>query len=87
MSTDSAQKHKVKTIYVNTREHEVADNRITYEELVSLAYPGEQVTPEMTFTVTYTRGPEGRGAGSLTAGQDVAIKKGMVFDVYRTIRS
>lgn len=87
MNTDDNQHTKTKTIYVNTREHEVSGNKITYEELIPLAYPGEPVTPEMTFTITYTRGPHGHASGSLTPGQDVAIKKGMAFDVYRTIRS
>lgn len=87
MSAGNSDQHNVKTIYVNTREYEVSGNKITYEELIPLAYPGEPVTPEMTFTITYTRGPERHATGSLTAGQEVAIKKGMVFDVYRTIRS
>ena len=74
-------------IFVNTREVVVAEKKIGYDELIGLAYPGEAVTPEMAFTVTYSRGENGHGSGSLTPGGEVAIKKGMVFDVYRTVRS
>ncbi|MGY3565094.1 multiubiquitin domain-containing protein [Sinomonas sp. RB5] len=78
---------KTTAIFVNTREVDVAEKKIAYDELIVLAYPGEPVTPEMAFTVTYSRGPGGHGSGSLTAGGEVEVKKGMVFDVYRTIRS
>lgn len=77
---------KPRTIYVNTRPHQVEENKISFEELVALAYPGEGGA-DFTFTITYSRGPEGHHTGSLTQGESVAIKDGMIFDVIRTIRS
>jgi hypothetical protein len=78
---------KSTTIFINTREVAVLEKKITYDQAIGLAYPGDAVTPEMAFTVTYSRGADGHGSGSLTTGGEVAIKEGMVFDVYRTIRS
>ena len=75
------------TIYVNTRPVEVTERKIGHDELIALAYPGEAVTPDMAFTITFSRGVDGHGSGSLTADAEVPVKKGMVFDVYRTIRS
>lgn len=76
-----------RTIYVNTRPHEVESNKVTFEELVTLAYPDPSPGTDLTFTITYSRGQGGHGAGSLTPGDSVAIKDGMVFDVIRTLRS
>ncbi|WP_327723694.1 multiubiquitin domain-containing protein [Streptomyces europaeiscabiei] len=75
------------TIIVNTRSHPWAAKDISFEQVVELAYPGQPGTGEDTFTVRYSRGHDGHGSGSLTAGHSVRVKKGMVFDVYRTSRS
>ena len=74
-------------IYVNTRVHTWNENKISYAELIALAFPGEPVGEEDTITVRYSRGANGNGAGSLTSGHEVNVKKGMVFDVVRTSRS
>ncbi|QHK18535.1 hypothetical protein GU243_00630 [Pseudarthrobacter psychrotolerans] len=74
-------------IYVNTRPHTWNENKISYSELLALAFPGEQVGEQDTVTIRYSRGNNGNGAGSLTNGHDVSVKKGMVFDVVRTSRS
>ncbi|MET7853665.1 hypothetical protein ABZT48_36955 [Streptomyces avermitilis] len=46
-----------------------------------------RATDEGTYTVRYSRGHDGHGTGSLTAGHSVQVKKGMAFDAYRTSRS
>ncbi len=74
-------------IYVNTRAHTWNENKISYAELIALAFPGEPVGEQDSVTVRYSRGNNGNGTGSLTSGHDVSVKKGMVFDVVRTSRS
>lgn len=74
-------------IIVNTRHHAWAEKQISYEQAVALAYPGEAPTDTVAFTVRYSRGPGGHGAGTLTTGQSVRVKEGMIFDVVRTTRS
>ncbi|MHC3475304.1 multiubiquitin domain-containing protein [Streptomyces sp. 7R007] len=75
------------TIIVNARPHTWEAKEITYEQAVDLAYPGQQPNEQDTYTVRYSRGHDGHGTGSLTAGRSVRVKEGMVFDVYRTSRS
>ncbi|MCO5974826.1 multiubiquitin domain-containing protein [Actinoallomurus soli] len=79
--------HKPVTIIINSRPYQWEDKDISFEQLVVLAFPDRPPTEQDTFTVRYTRGPEGHGAGSLTAGHSVHVKEGMVFDVERTSRS
>ena len=75
------------TIVINTRPHEWVEKEIGYEQVVSLAYPGQPITPNTDITVRYSRGHDGHGGGTLTAGHNVEVKDGMVFDVHRTTRS
>lgn len=78
---------KAVTIIVNARPHTWEAKEIAYEQVVDLAYPGQQPNDQDTYTVRYSRGHDGHGTGSLTAGHSVRVKKEMVFDVYRTSRS
>lgn len=78
---------RITEIYVNTRQHSWHERQISYSELLELAFPGEPVGEQDTVTVRFSRGNDGHGAGSLTSGHDVNVKKGMVFDVVRTSRS
>lgn len=83
---ETAERHHDVTIVVNTRPHQWADKRISYSQVVELAYPGQPITAEQDVTVRYTY-RNGHGGGTLTAGHDVEVKEGMVFDVHRTTRS
>ena len=73
------------TITVNGRQREVTDKKLTYLQVVQLAYPGEVPTDTIVFTVTYAD-PHGKD-GSLVAGQEVETKNGMVFNVRKTDKS
>ena len=71
-------------IVVNTRSHPWSEKKISFEQVVDLARPGEPYDPAGT-TVEYSRGP---GADkSLRPGQDTPVKDGMVFDVEPANRS
>lgn len=85
--SDGKKDNQTTDIYVNTRSETWQDKDISYEELLALAYPAEPVSDQETVTVRFSRGNGGNGAGSLTAGHSVKLKKGMVFDVVRTSRS
>ena len=77
--------NKTYSIMVNGRPREVTDHKLTYLQVVQLAYPGEQPTDTIVFTVTYSH-HQGRD-GSLVAGQEVTIKDGMIFNVRKTDQS
>lgn len=79
--------HSSVTIIVNSRPHPWKLKEITFEQVVDLAFPGHPATDQDTYTVRYSRGHDGHGSGTLTAGHSVRVKDGMVFDVHHTTRS
>ena len=60
---------------------------ITYEEVVTLAYPDYPQHPEITYSVTYTRGQGDKPEGIFAPGGSVKVKEGMSFRVNRTGQS
>jgi hypothetical protein len=77
--------NKTFTIIVNGRQREVTDHKLTYQQVVKLAFPDDQPDPNIVYTVAYAN-PHGKD-GTLAEGQDVQIKEGMVFNVTKTNRS
>jgi hypothetical protein len=75
---------KVVSIIVNTKPHAWAEKKISFEQVVELAFPGQPYDPAGTL-VEYSRGhgPD----HSLRPGKDVGVKDGMVFDVEPANRS
>ncbi len=71
------------TIVVNATQEVWTDHRITYEQVVQLAFPGGPA--DLLYTVSYanTHGKD----GTLTQGQDTEVKDGMIFNVGKTNRS
>lgn len=77
---------KSTSIVVNGREREFVGHKITYEEVVGLAFPGEGTGGDtLVYTVAYAK-LHGND-GTLVAGQDVTVHDGMVFNVSKTNRS
>lgn len=85
-AVDEARRHPQVKIIVNTRAREWTHERISFEQVIELAYPGS-TTEQYEFTVSYTRGHHTAPSGSLSAGRHVKVHEGMVFDAYRTLRS
>lgn len=78
--------NKTTMIVVNGRQREFTGHKITYEQVVALAFPGEISGGDSTvYTVAYAN-PHGKD-GTLVAGQDVQVHEGMVFNVTKTNRS
>ncbi len=83
-----ASEDKTVTIVVDGTPHEVPKKEfITYTEVVTLAYPDYPQHPEITYSVTYTRGPNEKHEGILSPGGSVKVKEGMSFVVNRTGQS
>jgi hypothetical protein len=72
-------------IFINTREFVVPKTKLTYQELVDMAYPGDVPGPDKVYEITYSseHGPD----GSVGVGGEIKIKEGMVFNVGITNRS
>ncbi|HEY8948350.1 MAG TPA: multiubiquitin domain-containing protein [Rhizomicrobium sp.] len=78
---------KIIAVIVNAQKKEVVETKITFDEVVKLAYPIPPDGQNIMFTITYRKGPKDNPKGSLLEGQTVRIKNGMIFDVTPTDRS
>ena len=74
-------------IVVNAREVFVESRRLSYDQVVLLAFNPVPVGPDIIFTVTYRKGPRQNPKGTLAPGKSVVIKNGMIFVVTQTNRS
>lgn len=84
-ATDANDAHtQIVTIKVNTKSYDWSEKKISFEQVVELAFSGQPYDPAGTL-VEYSRG---HGADhSLRPGQSVEVKDGMVFDVEPANRS
>jgi len=74
---------KTHDIVVNGRPRTFTGHKISYEEVVRLAFPEGPF--DVLYTVSYAN-PHGRD-GTLAPGQDVTVRDGMSFNVGKTNRS
>jgi len=74
-------------IIVNAEQHAVRQRRLTFEDVVRLAFADAIFNNDIIYTVTYKRGPHQNREGSLVAGETVSITNGMIFNAKRTDKS
>ena len=77
-------KQKVATIVVNGRSREWDEKEISFEQVVSLAYPEPPQGGNIEYTVSYRRAHGNKPEGTLKAGESVKVKDDMIFDVTAT---
>jgi hypothetical protein len=77
--------NKTYSIIVNGRPRTTTEDKLTYLGAIHLAYPGEQPSETISFTVTYSN-PHGKD-GSLVDGQETKVHDGMILNVHKTDRS
>ena len=82
------QDKKDNTIIVNGAEYTVADEVLSFAQIVEIAFPGHPVNPDIVFSVTFENARSKPHQGTLAEGGSVTVKKkGTVFDVTQTNRS
>ena len=85
--TQGKGKDKMIEIIVNGTPYEVPKKEeLSFEEVVTFAYPDFPQNPGATYSVTYTKGHNDK-EGILAPGTSVKAKDGMVFRVNRTSQS
>jgi hypothetical protein len=62
-------------LIVNLEQKTVTDRKVTFDQIVRLAYPDKADDPNTTFTVTYRKSDEAKHDGSMVEGDKVEIKK------------
>lgn len=72
---------KTVMIFVNTAEHEVPHQKITYATLVAMAFPG---ATGANYIVKYYKGNSDNLTGTLPPGGEIMVKNGMDFRITGT---
>ncbi len=70
-------------IFVNQGRHQVATQRVSYEEIVAF-YLSSGGPPSNEYLVKYSRGPAPNPSGTLAPGNKVKVQDGMRFRVSGT---
>lgn len=78
--------HKKGTlIVVNGRQIETFEKKLSFEEIVRLALNEYSPTATTVYTVTYSK--DAHDKGMLVYGDEIPVRKGLVFNVTKTTRS
>lgn len=77
--------HNPVTIIVNGREKEWSEKRITFKEVVILAFDTYEENEFIVYTVTYKY--KAHKEGTMVIGDVVKVREGMIFNVTRTDKS
>lgn len=80
-------KNKEFNILVNAREKIWAEKKISFDEIVILAFGLISTDPNVSYTVTYKKGDNNKPEGIIVKGDEVKLKDGMRFNVTQTNRS
>lgn len=86
MEEKSKNKHEI-NIFVNGEEKIVKKDKISYEEVIELAFEHYENNESINYTIVYFKGNSNKPNGFLLKGQVVMVKKGMRINVTRTNKS
>lgn len=86
MEEKSKNKHEI-NIFVNGEEKIVKKDKISYEEVIELAFEHYENNESINYTIVYFKGNSNKPNGFVLKGQVVMVKKGMRINVTRTNKS
>lgn len=75
------------TIIVNAREKQWFNERISFTQLIVLAFGYAENNANTTYSVTYKKGDNSRPEGIMVEGDSLKVKDDMRFNVTQTNRS
>lgn len=81
------EKKKSVDIIVNGRIVETFEKKLSYSEIIIIAFGSYEQSDALAYTVTYSKGHSNNDKGRLLPGKEVTVKKGMVFNATKTTRS
>jgi hypothetical protein len=75
-------------IVVDTVPQTVQDAKVTWDQVVDFAYPGQKNDPQYVFKVQYEDAASQPTSGTLVKGKHVAVRRtGTTFSVLRSVVS
>lgn len=63
------------------------EKKITFDEVIVLAFGAVSQDPNVSYTVTYKKGDNNKPEGIMVKKDEVKVKNGMRFNVTQTNRS
>ena len=77
------------TIIVNAQDKvlPIGTERVSYEDVVKLAYGSYESSNNVVYTVVFSNGPVENPKGALVLGQSAKVREGMIFNVGRSDKS
>lgn len=88
MASEMADQQTGFKIIVDTQPHTVQDARVTWEQVVEIAYPGQSGDARYVFKVQYEDAASQPHDGTLVKGQHVEVERdGTTFSVLRSLVS
>ena len=75
------------TILVNGTQHKWTKEKLSFKEVIVLAFGQYIDKPTMVYTVAYEDGPRQNPEGSMFVGQEVFVKHKMIFNATATDKS
>lgn len=83
----SCQREEIKCVIVNAREKAWSNEKISYEDVVILAYGNIPNNPNVIYTIVYKNGVPSKPEGSLAKGAVIYVKNKMIFNVVPSNKS
>lgn len=83
----SCQREDITCVIVNAREKAWNSERISYEDVVNLAYANAPSNANIIYTIVYKNGVPSMPEGSLSKGAVIYVKNKMIFNVVPSNKS
>lgn len=87
MSSDKDNDKHEFNITVNARAKTVTSKELSFDEVVALAFDPVPQGDNWEFTIAYRRGHGNKPDGTLSPGEMLKVKEGMIIDVTATDKS
>lgn len=84
---DEDKKPHESTITVNARAKTVASKELTFDQVLALAFDPVPTGDNWEFTIAFRRGHGNKPEGTLSPGETLKVKEGMIIDVTATDKS
>lgn len=84
---DAPGQSKEFNIIVNGRPNVFSKKKISFIEVVELAFNVTEINENTCYTVAYRKGEGKKKEGIMVEGDVIPVKEGMIFDVTQTDKS
>lgn len=78
---------KIECVVVNAKPKPWFEPRISFEDVVILAYGAISNNPNIIYTVNYIKGVASKPEGSMLKGDEISVNNKMIFNVTKTDKS